>query len=311
MARRHDTGWRDQGLAVRHESWSHPTPAAGTPFPMIEYDRGLAVALISYQARHLPLPNGENAVRTHAAFSRLHRRTSSQLPFFTAIYDVRNWAYSLFGHNDAARDMLDSRKWVRMTERQFQDHLYRLRGRIAPDLAPYGVVPSEARWWPEDPEPGVRVVEDWPHQLMSTRRRNFEPVGQTRMTWRNPCLDIDLAVVDRLDRVALVVDYKADGARINPDSTNARALATLRTNYGGSNGPLAAVPAMLVSYRRDNVSWTFRVKCLNDAASRLLSYTLGAAGQDTALASVVGDPKGWHDLSESQWRTVLDVAREL
>lgn len=310
MARRLDTGWRDGLLTVRHAYWGHEYPAAGTPFPMIEYDRGKPVAVISYQRRHGPLPTGEDTVRTHTAFSRLTDTDGLPLPFFTAVYDVRNWAYRVFGHNDAARSTLDSPKWVSMTETQFAKHLYGLRRRVMPDLEPYGVKLADDVWLPCDPDPGFSVAEDWPHQLMSARRRNFEPVGQTRMTWRNPCLDLDLAVVDRDGRLALVVDYKATSAKINPDSTNMKALAGLYTTY--SHLGVQAVPAMLVRYTPSKPSWSLNVMPLNAAASQLIAYAMGTTGNfDDALTRAIAQPGGWNDLSEKQWRTVLDVAQNL
>lgn len=314
MARRQDSGWRDQLLAVRHAHWGHDFPTAGMRFPTVEYDRGRPVALISYQRRGEGLPTGTDSVAAHAAFSQLgvndrvtgHR----QLPFFTAVYDVRNWAYRLFAHNDTAWSLFEGTHWVSMTERQFVELLYRLRGRISPDLAAYGVQGADEMWLPCDPDQPPTVREPWPHQVMSERRRNFEPVGQTRMTWRNPVLDIDLAVIDRSRRVALVADYKAPGARVNPDSTNVKALSQLMTRYSPSGQP-SEVPAYLVQYQPSRPQWGLRAMPLNQAASRHLSYVLGGLGDVDALAEVCARPGGWVDLREPQWREVLTVARDL
>jgi len=223
-------------------------------------------------------------------------------------YDVRNWSYRVFGHNDAARSFLDRSGWTKMTEQQFVLNLYRLRGRHAPNLAAYGVSFSDAEWADEEPSVNRVVIEDWPHQLMSTRRRCFEPVGQTRMTWRNPCLDVDLAVVDRYDRVALVVDYKGPSARIHLSSANLTALSGLLTSRGVRVD--MAVPAMLVSYAPMSPEWAVKVHCLNQSARMHLSYVLGADGTPEQLAEAVAGI-GWVDLSEGQWQQVLNVARDL
>ena len=306
MARRLDTGWRDGLLNVRHAYWGHEAPATGMKFPMVEYDRGEPLAVMSYQRRG-ELPSGRDAVAAHTAFGRLHRVTGEQLPFFTVQYDVRNWSYRLFAHNDSARQFLGS-GWTKMSEQQFVRNLYRLRGRHAPDLAAYGVSFSDEPWPEEEPSANRVVIEDWPHQLMSTRRRCFEPVGQTRMTWRNPCLDVDLAVVDRYDRVALVVDYKAPGAKVNLSSTNLKALSGLLTSRGARAD--MAVPAMLVCYEQIKPEWTVKVHCLNQSARMHLSYVLGADGTPEQLAEAVAGID-WVDLSEGQWRSVLDAARDL
>lgn len=311
MARRLDTGWRDQQLAARHESWGHAFPAAGTPFPMIEYDKGVPVALISYQARHKPLPAGDDAVETHRALGNLFRKSEARLPFFTVIYDVRNWAYSLFPHNGVARDFLETNRWVRMTEAQFAYFLYRLRGRVQPDLSQLGVQFAEDVWLPCDPDPGFAVAEDFPHQLLSARRRNFEPVRQTRAVWRNPCLDIDLIVTDSDSRVALVVDYKAASARVDPKSTNARALGSLYTQYVGLR-ELSEIPALLVRYTQAAGRWSYQVMPLNGAASRLMAYALGSTGEfDDALTRAIAQPGEWNELTETQWLNVLNCAKHL
>lgn len=308
MARRLDTGWRDGLLNVRHTYWGHEAPAVGMQFPMIEYDKGDPLAVISYQRRGEQLPSGREVSRTYEAFGRLHRETGEQLPFFTVQYDVRNWSYRVFSHNESARQFLDQ-GWTKMTEQQFARNLYRLRGRHAPELAAYGVDFSTAAWLDDESDPVARVREDWPHQLMSTRRRNFEPVGSTRMSWRNPCLDVDLAITDRNDRLLLVVDYKAPGAKVNMTTANLKALSSLYTPQSAYSEP-KPVPAMLVCYAPTKPEWGIRVHCLNAPARSHLSYVLGGEGTAEQLAEAVAGIE-WVDLSESQWQSVLDAARDL
>lgn len=307
--RRQDSGWRDAALTEWHTAYGYHAPASGMILPMIEYDRGEPLALISYIPRHEPLPSGEDVVASYAAFSMLHRPTGEQLPFFTVMYDNRTWAFRLYGHNTSAREFLgvESQRWVSWTEREFVANLYRLRGRYMPDLAPYGVTFNDATWLTADPI--VVLDEAWPGQSMSQRRRNYEPAGQVRMAWRNPTTDIDFAVMDRDQRIALVVDYKAPGARVNLGSTNMKALSSLHTTRRYASA-MASVPAMVVRYDIERDHPKFAVHCLNQEASLHLAYALGAAdATDELAAAVAGDE--WVHLSEAQWLGVLGCARDL
>lgn len=313
MARRLDTGWRDGLLAARHNFWGYDTPAPGMKFTMIEYDRGAPLAVVNYLCRGDNLPVGGEVSRAYHAFGKLYRATGEQLPFFSVRYDPRNWSYAMFAHNDSAKVFLNvtsnravSDGWSWMTERQFASNLYRLRGRIMPDLEPYGVSFSDAPRLSTDFGPDDVPSEAWQHQLMSVRRRNFEPESQTRMVWRNPCLDVDFAVVDLEGRVSLLVDYKASAARINLKSANAKALSAVHGPYN-TTGPSTAIAAMLVSYEPTKPQWGFKVHCLNKAARLHLSYVLSDG--NTLAGTVAGDE--WVTLDEKQWVTVLRVAQDL
>ncbi len=296
MARRVDSGYRDPMLGVRHAHWGVPFPVTSMDFPVLEYDHGDPVAVLDYQQRGKTV-SGPDTMAAYRAFGRLGALSgvfSNQLPFITVQYDHRNWSYRLFGHNDAGRQFLGGPGWLPMSEAGFVDHLYRLRGRMVPDLAPYGVrFATES--WDDAALPGfVRTT-----RVMSERRRDFEPVQQVRASWRVPCTDVDLAVVDRNDHVSLVVDYKAAGGPINLKSTNLAALAKLRSLSGDGHFS-TSVPAMVVAYTQQEPRWRMRVHCLNQAAWDRLARVLGAPGVT---------PPDWVDLSEDQWRGVLDAAR--
>lgn len=309
MARRLDSGWRDESLSVRHSSWGFDAPAPGMTFPMIEYDRGEPLAVISYIRRGVHLPTGADVAQAYRAFGSLYRETGEQQPFFTVMYDPRNWSYKVFGHNESARSFLDAAGWVKMTEQQFVNNLYRLRGRYMPQLSQMGVEFATAEWLPDEIYEFAGNAEAWPGQFMSERRRNFEPVGQTRMTWRNPCLDIDLAVTDRDGHISLLVDYKAPGAKVNVTNTNAAAMSKL---YVTSRSYRVAVPAMVVSYVPEGDWWRFRVHCLNNSAQQHLAYALGCMGDfdmDTMAKTIAGVE--WVDLTEAEWCAVLRVARDV
>lgn len=313
--RRFDTGWRDGIIPVRHRFYGFEAPAAGMKLPMIEYDRGEPLAVINYLNRADGLPRGEDVNAAYGAFGRLSDITGVQLPFMTAVYDPRTWAFQVYPHNSAAYSFLDvtpepGKAVMYMTERQFVANLYRLRGRHVPDLEPFGVTFADEPW--PDIKPGAtRDIEQWPGQLMSQRRRNYEPAAQVRMGWRNPTLDIDFAVIDRNNRVALVVDYKAPGARIGLGSTNCKALASLYTPCIGGH---LEVPAYVVQYAPVKPAWTFRVHCLNKSARSHLAYVLGGISRNTdrdiaALAVTIAGAE-WVDLDEKQWWVVLEAARD-
>lgn len=307
--RRLDSGWRDKTLADRHQLLGFDSPAAGMELPMVEYDRGEPVAIMNYLPRNLPLPNGPQAVATYEAFGRLHRDTGEQLPFFTVQYDVRNWAFRLFGHNEPAQDFLRGAgtPWVRMTEWQFVNALYRLRGRYMPDLAPFGVDFSTDPWIETEPSPEP-LVERWPGQLMSRRRREHEPVTQVRASWRNPCVDIDLAVVDMDRQVTAIVDYKAPGAKPNLASTNVAALSSLRVRQPQQSWTMP-VPCFVTCYEPEPDGWLFHVAPVNPAARNLLSYALSVTKDNERLARVIAGEGEWYDLAEDEWRGVLNCAR--
>lgn len=308
MARKLDSGWRDTLLAKRHDYYGFGCPTAGMTLPMIEYDRGEPLAVINYIRRGDPMPKGPDVGAAYEAMGALRRADGCSLPFFTAKYDPFNWAMKLFPHNDAARTFLLDETWRPMSETEFVSHLYRLRGRKVPDLSPYGVAWDKTPWSQFVRASSVRTAEQWPGQLMSERRRNYEPVGQVRAALRNPCVDIDLAVVDRDRQIGMVVDYKAPGARVSITSTNIEALSGLHVGSGFS---ARNVPAFVVRYAPVKPAWTFKVHCANANARQLLSFALGHSdARSEALADAIGGAD-WVDLTEAEWLDVMRTARDL
>lgn len=310
--RRQDTNWRDTALSDWHARHEFDMPAAGVRLPMVEYDRGRPVAVISYQPRGFRLAGDRPTLRlslAHISLGSLRNEDGKELPFFTVVYDMRNWAYRMLPHNDAALTFLGLgfRDWVTVTERHFVGLLYRLRRRVMPDLTPYGIQFADAPWLAAEPDPDATVDEPWPGQLMSQRRRDFEPVHQVRMSWRNPCVDVDFLVIDERGHPSLVVDYKSYGARIGLDSTNLKALSSLYWGWPGheKRWDTMNVPVMVVSYSPGFEM--FQVHCANSAARNLLAYATGSIGADSAMASVVGGAE-WVSLSEAQWAGVLKAA---
>jgi hypothetical protein len=311
MARRTDSGWRDTLLAERHRLNGFEAPAAGMTLPMIEYDRGKAVGIVSYGPVGSEKPRGPEVGAAYRAFGRLGDLGAwDTLPFLTARYDAATWSFELFPHNDAAQALLGQQSvaphWSKVTERTFAEVLYRMRGRELPDLSPYGVR------WLDDFRPHTMTLpaaefEKWPGQNLSTRRRNWEPAVSVPFSQRVPCLDIDFAVVGRDEHVAALVDYKAYGAKADLKHANYKALASLTTF-----GSIAVnVAAFVAEYAPVKPAWEFRVHCLNQSARLLLAYALGATDASTpALASTVTGGE-WIFLTEPEWYNVLRCARDM
>lgn len=306
MARKFDSGWRDSRLNLIHHAWGHSFPAAGMTFPTLEYDRGEAVAVVNYIRRDVAaLPKGDRVGHTYAAFSALRGPLGAVLPFITVQYDPRNWAMQLFAHNAPAAVLLgiDERSWLPCTEQHFVRLLYRLRGRQAPDLAARGVDLSTAPWLRLD---GELQPQGWDGQDMSARRRAYEPEGNgVRFSHRNPCSDIDLAVIGRRSgQVALVVDYKLDNAYVVAGHKTHQAMSGLMDGLHNS------VPSMITRYTPSNgvsVGWRFEVLPLNTSARALLHEFMVGIG---ALAYTSRAVEGWTSLAEHQWADLLDRVRD-
>lgn len=306
MARKTDSGWRDGVLAKWHADNGFDCPAAGMTLPMIEYDRGQSVGLVNYIPRGNEMPSGEAVAATYRAFGNLHNDIGGRgLPFLTAVYDPRSWAMKLFPHNPAAVALTGSESgWQTVTEAHFARILFMMRGRSLPDMFGYGVEWSNAPWSPVE---RVSARGNLPFACadMSARRRQYEPAVSAPMRTKVPCLDIDVAIVDRDDRLALVVDYKRHNAACDVDGTNATALASLAHPTG------APVPALMTRYHTDGDGWWFETYPLNRSASRHLAYVIGAIGAPVEMLTDVVVGGRWIRLTESHWRDVLRVARDL
>ena len=310
MARRTDTGWRDSLLAQRHLNYGFQAPAPGMVLPMIEYDKGRAVGVVSYLPLSMPKPSGPDVASAYRAFGALSDSAAmDQLPFLTARYDRSDWSFEVYPHNESARVLVGRSGWLRVSEFGFAELLYEMRGRGLPDLSPYGVTwNTTLSGCGHDVFDGLE--EKWPGQAVSIRRRNWEPEVSVPFRLRVPCLDIDFAVVDRDDRLALLVDYKAAGGRlpVNLQHPNLKALASITT---GRSGSPFNVPAYVAEYTPGRSLWSFRVHCLNASARLHLAYVLGATDARTeALAETVTGAT-WVDLSEHEWVNVLRASRDL
>lgn len=300
--RKHDTQFRDARLNLVHAGWDIPFPSAGMVLPMVEYDRGRPVAVVNYLRRGDALPYGPAESAAYAAMGQLRRSDDTVMPFITAQYDPRNWAFRLFGHNDAAHELMGTKPgtWIACTEDHFVRLLYRMRGRKVPRLSSYGIELSTAPWLVQE---GAGAAEDWPGQAMSKRRRQYEPEGVgVTFNMLNPCADMDLAVVGRTSgTLALIVDYKLEGAHIDPRHKTHQAMGSIRT---GGAGHRLAIPSMIVAYDPTGDAWRFQVWCLNEAAERLLAGILVFSG----AVAPGWRPNGWTYVDERRWVDLLEEA---
>jgi hypothetical protein len=301
MAKKFDSGWRDQRLNLVHAAWDIPFPVAGMTFPTVEYDRGEAIAVVNYIRRDVAaLPKGADVGQAYAAFSSLRGPLGTLLPFITVQYDPRNWAMQLFAHNEPAAELLgiDERQWLLCTELHFARTLYRLRAHHLPEHVSGSIDFSTAPWLRHD---GALPVTGWPGQDMSVRRRNYEPTGNgVRFSDRNPCTDVDLAVVGRRSgQVALVVDYKLHSAYIQPDHKTHKAMAGLINGVGDQ------IPSMIVRYDPTGDRWRYEVYCLNGSAKHLLQAIM----IDTNAVSPRWTADGWVLVDEARWEGLLSQVR--
>lgn len=291
--RKYDSGWRDSRLPMVHAGWGFDLPVSGMTFPTVEYDRGEALAVVNYIRRDVAsLPKGPDVGRAYAAMSRLRGPIGTVLPFFTVQYDPRNWAMQLFAHNEPARDLLGTPSWLPVTETHFARLLYRLRGRTLPDCVNERVQFSTAPWLRQD---SPLQPLGWRGQDMSVRRREYEPEGQgVSFNDRNPCADIDFAVIgDRSSQATLLVDYKLSGTYVDPKHKTHQAMAGLTDGIGNQ------IPSVITRYDPYGADgWAYEVLPLNASAQALLS-------------AVTGNPtSAWNEMTEDRWTDVLQAARE-
>lgn len=120
------TGWRDQGISLRHKRWGWDCPAVDLDFLMLEYDQGKAVAIVEY--KHERAAPQYPTHPSYRAMADLGNRAG--IPVFGVRY-ANDWSWwRVTPLNDHAR------KWVpqqaRMTEEQWITLLYQIRGTEVP-----------------------------------------------------------------------------------------------------------------------------------------------------------------------------------
>ena len=121
------TGWRDQRLSERHRAWGIDCPAADIDFLLLEYDRGLPVALVEY--KHEQKGYFTQAHPTFHAIKELADRAG--IPFFIARYSADISSFHLLSGNLLAETYIPYGEET-MTEAEYVRFLYKLRGYDCP-----------------------------------------------------------------------------------------------------------------------------------------------------------------------------------
>lgn len=122
------TGWRDLGLSERHRMWGWNCPAVDLDFLFLEYDRGKASAIVEYKhenARPMSVVHP-----TYLALRDLADR--AQLPAFVVRYGGDYSWFAVSPINDRATEALGTENSKFMSEAQWVEFLYRLRGYAPP-----------------------------------------------------------------------------------------------------------------------------------------------------------------------------------
>lgn len=119
----YDQNW----YSDRHRLYGFNVPALDLDFPMIEYDRGMPVALIEAKHRNAALK------LWHPSFKAMKvLADNSKIPFFITVYAPEHCAYYVISMNDCARQVpwCDKPRWF--NERNYVKLLYWLRKKSCP-----------------------------------------------------------------------------------------------------------------------------------------------------------------------------------
>lgn len=123
------TGWRDnERISQRHRMFGYNAPACDLDFPLIEYDKGQATALIEYKhERAAEVYLNNPSIR---ALSDLGSKAG--IPAFVVRYKDDFSKYKVSAINDQGKEILQRDTKV-MYEADYVRFLYRLRGYEAPE----------------------------------------------------------------------------------------------------------------------------------------------------------------------------------
>lgn len=123
--RQERTGWRDAALSERHRRWGWDCPAVDLDFLFLEYDKGLAVALIEYKHE-----NAKPQYASHPTYRALiDLGTRAKLPVFACRYASDFSWWRITSLNDAAKVHFEREQF---TEKEWVSFLYKLRGYEVP-----------------------------------------------------------------------------------------------------------------------------------------------------------------------------------
>ena len=124
MSMNERTGWRDtERISQRHRMFGYNAPACDLDFPLIEYDRAEATALIEYKHEAAaPVFMNNSSIRALADLG-----TRANIPAFVVRYKDDFSKYKVIPINEQGKDFLQ-RDYQVMFEADYIRFLYRLRG---------------------------------------------------------------------------------------------------------------------------------------------------------------------------------------
>lgn len=122
------TGWRDLALSRRHKKWGEDCPMVDIDFLALEYDRARAKAIVEYKHENAP-PDQYASRANYLALIDLGNRAG--LPVFVVRYPSDFSWFWVTPLNEAARVLVAEP--TRLSEREWVEVLYKLRGRSVPD----------------------------------------------------------------------------------------------------------------------------------------------------------------------------------
>ena len=121
------SGWRDLALSQRHRRWGWDCPAVDLDFLFLEYDNGVATALVEYKHENAAIQFPSHP--TYMAMRDLGTR--AKIPVFGVRYAADFSWWRVTGLNDCAKAWVPEQ--TTMTEHAWVSLLYLIRGRAVPD----------------------------------------------------------------------------------------------------------------------------------------------------------------------------------
>lgn len=119
-------------ISDRHRRYGFLLPAADVDFLMLEYGNGKPVepvALVEYKRR--PLSAVASGERTSiAAIGRLGDRAG--IPSYAVTYNAETWTFVVEPTNERAAALALATPGLRLSEAEYVEFLYALRGRTPP-----------------------------------------------------------------------------------------------------------------------------------------------------------------------------------
>lgn len=132
------THWRDAALSERHRLWGYDCPAVDVDFLLIEYDRKVVKGLVDY--KHEALPEWR---RNSSSAAIADLGTKAGIPVFVCGYaEDFSWFWPI-PVNEEARKWIPERDGHRLSEKEWVEMLYAIRGRSMPADVPFTGVDAD------------------------------------------------------------------------------------------------------------------------------------------------------------------------